>query len=204
LPSGTDIEFHGATGESVISYAITIIEVQEMKTFINITYGVLIGLLAAGTIWLAASRPRGDAVTLLPTATPGALTIYINGAVATPGLYTLPEGSRVDDALKAAGGSLPGAEMDNINLASQLTDGQQINIPGIVDTSHVNIGRVNINTATVDELNSLPGIGPTTAQAIVDYRLQHGPFQIIQDIQNVPGVGPATFALIQDYINVGP
>jgi len=175
-----------------------------MKTFINITYGVLVGLLAAGIIWLAVSRPRGEPVTLLPTATPGFLTVYISGAVATPGVFTLPEGSRVDDAVQAAGGSLPGAELNNINLATQLTDGQQINIPGIVDTSHVNVGRVNINTATVEDLNSLPGIGPTTAQAILDYRLQNGPFQVIQDIQNVPGIGPATYALIQDYINVGP
>lgn len=176
-----------------------------MKTFINITYGVLIGLLAAGIIWLAATRPRGEPVTLLPTATPSMLTIYINGAVATPGLYTLPEGSRVDDALKAAGGSIPGAEMTNINLADQLKDGQQINIPGIVTTnSHVNVGRVNINTATVEELNGLPGIGPTTAQAIVDYRLENGLFQVIQDIQKVAGVGPATYALIKDYISVGP
>jgi competence protein ComEA len=175
-----------------------------MKTILNITYGVLIGLVAAGIILLAVSRPRGEVVTLLPTATPGMLTIYINGAVATPGLYTLPIGSRVDAAVKAAGGILPGAEMNEINLAMQLTDGQQINIPGIVDTSHVNVGRVNINTATAAELDNLPGIGPTTAQAIVDYRLQHGPFQVIQDIQNVPGVGPATFAEIQDYIIVGP
>ena len=175
-----------------------------MKTIINITYGVLIGLLAGGIIWLAVSRPRGEAVTLLPTATPGSLTIYISGAVATPGVYTLPEGSRVDDALKAAGGSLPGAELSNINLAVQLTDGQQINIAGIIDTSHVNAGRVNINTATVADLDNLPGIGPTTAQAIVDYRTQHGLFQAIQDIQNVPGIGPATYELIRDYINIGP
>ena len=175
-----------------------------MKTFLNITYGVLIGLLAAGIIWLAVSRPRGEAVTLLPTATPSLLTVYISGAVATPGVYTLPDGSRVEDAVKAAGGSVPGAELDNINLATQLKDGEQINIPGIVDTSHVNVGRVNINTATVEDLNTLPGIGPTTSQAIVDYRLQNGPFQVIQDIQNVPGVGPATYALIQDLIIVGP
>ena len=175
-----------------------------MKTFINITYGVLIGLLAAGIIWLAVSRPRGAVVTLLPTPTPGRLTVYISGAVATPGVYTFPEGSRVDDAIKAAGGLLPGAEQNNINLAMLLTDGQQLNIPGIVDTSHVNVGRVNINTATVAELDSLPGIGPTTAQAIVDYRLQHGNFQVIQDIQNVPGVGSATYNLIKDYISVGP
>jgi competence protein ComEA len=85
-----------------------------------------------------------------------------------------------------------------------VTDGQQINIPGIVDTSHVNVGRENINTATLNELETLPGIGSTTAQNILDYRLQHGPFQVIQEIQNVPGIGPATFAVIQDYISVGP
>lgn len=175
-----------------------------MKIFLYITYGVLIGLLVAGIVWLAASPPRGEAVTLLPTSTPGMLTVYVSGAVATPGVYTLPVGSRVDAAVQAAGGLLPQAELSNINLAMIVEDGQQIDIPGIVDTSHVNAGRVDINTATVDELDTLPGIGPTTAQSIVDYRLQNGPFQVIQDIQNVPGIGPATFAQIQDYINVGP
>ena len=174
-----------------------------MKTILNITYGVLIGLLAAGIIWLAASRPRGEAVTLLPTDTPGMLTVYISGAVATPGVYILPEGSRVDAAVQAAGGFLPGAEQQSINLAKLLEDGEQISVPGIVDTSHVNAGRVNINTATVPELDALPGIGTTTAQAIVDYRLEHGPFQAIQDIQNVPGIGPATFDGIKDYITTG-
>ncbi|MGB8213341.1 MAG: ComEA family DNA-binding protein [Anaerolineales bacterium] len=175
-----------------------------MKTILNITYGVLIGLLAAGIIWLAASHPRGEAVTLLPTATPGSLTVYVSGAVATPGVYTLPEGSRVNAAVQAAGGFLPGAEPGNVNLAMLLADGQQINIPGIVNASHVNAGRVNINTATLDELDALPGIGPTAAQSILAYRLQNGPFQVIQDIQNVPGIGPATYAQIKDYINVGP
>jgi competence protein ComEA len=175
-----------------------------MKTVLNMTYGVLIGLLAAGIIWLSVSRPRGEAVTLLPTATPGMVTVYINGAVATPGLYVLPEGSRVEAVVQAAGGFLPGAELGNINLAMSLVDGQQINVPGIVNTSHVNVGRVNINTATLSELDTLSGIGPTTAQAILDYRLQNGPFQVIQDIQNVPGVGPATFEVIKDFITVGP
>jgi competence protein ComEA len=175
-----------------------------MKTILNITYGVLIGLLGAGIIWLAVSPARGEEVTLLPTPTPGLLTVYVSGAVATPGVYSLPEGSRVVAAITAAGGLLPGAEASNINLAMLVTDGQQINIPGIVDTSHVNVGRVNINTATLNELETLPGIGSTTAQNILDYRLQHGPFQVIQEIQNVPGIGPATFAVIQDYISVGP
>ena len=175
-----------------------------MKAILNITYGVLIGLLAAGIIWLGVSPPRGHEVTLLPTATPSLLSVYVSGAVATPGVYTLPEGSRIAAAVKAAGGMLPGAETNNINLALLIADGQQINVPGIVDTSHVNAGRVDINTATLAELDALPGIGPTTAQSILDYRLQNGPFQVIQEIQNVPGIGAATFAQIQDYISVGP
>jgi competence protein ComEA len=177
-----------------------------MKTILYITYGVLIGLLAAGIIWLTATQPRGEPVTLLPTATQGILTIsvYVNGAVATPGVYTLPEGSRVEDAINAAGGLLSGAEAENINLAQLLKDEQHIDVPGIVDTGHVNAGRVNINTATAAELDALPGIGETTAQAIVDYRLENGPFQVVQDIMNVPGIGPAAYALIKDYINVGP
>jgi competence protein ComEA len=175
-----------------------------MKTILNITYGVLIGLLAAGILWLLInSRPKGEAVTLLPTSTPGMLIVYVSGAVATPGVYTLPEGSRVAEAIEAAGGFVGGAEQDKVNLAQQLEDGEQINVPGLVDTSHVNAGRVDINTATVTELETLPGIGPTAAQAIVDYRLENGPFQAIEDIQNVPGIGPATYDGIRDYITIG-
>ncbi len=175
-----------------------------MKAILNITYGVLIGLLAAGIIWLAVAPARGEEVIMLPTATPGLVTVYVSGAVATPGVYTLPVGSRVEAAVHAAGGLLPGAEANNINLAMVIADGQQIVVPGITDTGHVNAGRVNINTATLAELDTLPGIGPTTAQAILDYRLQHGPFLVVQQIQNVSGIGPATFAVIQDYISVGP
>jgi competence protein ComEA len=175
-----------------------------MKNILNIVFGILVGLLAAGVIWLASSRPRGGPVTLLPTSTPSLLTVYVSGAVASPGVFSLPEGSRVDAAIKAAGGFIPGAESESINLAALLVDGQQIEVPGIIDTSHINAGRVNINSATALELDALPGIGPSTAQAIVDYRLQHGSFQFIQDIQNVPGVGPATYERIKDYITVGP
>jgi competence protein ComEA len=175
-----------------------------MKAFINIVCGVLIGMLAAGIIWLAASQPRGDPIALLPTSTPGMLTVYVSGAVATPGVFTLTEDSRVEAAIQAAGGFAPGAEQEQINLAAMLKDGQQIDVPGVIDTSHVNAGRVNVNTATVNDLDALPGIGPTTAQTIVDYRLRHGPFQIIQDLQNVPGIGPATYDRIKDYITVEP
>ena len=174
-----------------------------MKNLLNIVFGILVGLLATGIILLA-SRPRGEPVTLLPSSTPGQLTIYVSGAVASPGVYTLADGSRVQDAIQAAGGLVPGAEAERINLAALLKDGQQIDVPGIVSSSHVNAGRVNINIASVSEFETLPGIGPTMAQAIVDYRIQNGPFLGIQDILNVPGIGQATFERIKDYLTVGP
>ncbi|KAF0107192.1 MAG: competence protein ComEA [Anaerolineaceae bacterium] len=175
-----------------------------MKNFLNIVYGVLIGLLAAGIIWLAASRPRGEAVALLPSPTPASLAVYVTGAVVNPGLYHLPPGSRVADAVDAAGGFSANAETDRINLAASVANGEQVDVPGVSGNEHIILGRININTATADELDTLPGIGPTTAQEIVDYRTQNGPFQTIQDIMNVPGVGPSTYDLIKNLITVGP
>lgn len=176
---------------------------MKTKIILYIVSGILIGLLASGIIWISATPPRGEAVTILPTPTPGLITVYVSGAVMMPGVYSLPEGSRVEDAITAAGGFAPGAEEASINLAELLVDGQQLDVPGILETSHIIILRININTASAAELNTLPSIGPTTAQAIVDYRLEHGEFATIQDIQRVPGIGPATYEKIKDYITVG-
>jgi competence protein ComEA len=175
----------------------------KYQPYLFIAYGVLVGLMASGVFWIAASPLRGEEVELLPTSTRGTLTVYVTGAVLTPGVFILPDGSRVEDAVQAAGGFAPGAEIDSINLAMPLIDGQQIDVPGIIDTSHIIVGRININTASRDELDSLPSIGTTTAQAIIDYRLEQGDFLSIQDIQHVPGIGPATYEKIKDYITVG-
>jgi competence protein ComEA len=175
-----------------------------MKPIHYVLMGVLAGLLAGGVLWVSASNPSGEPVALLPTSTPGMIVVYVSGAVAQPGVYSLPEGSRIEAAVSAAGGFVPGAEEEQINLAMPLVDGQQVDVPGIIQSDHVNAGRVNLNTATVSELDALPGIGPTTAQAIVDYRLQNGNFRSVQEVQNVSGVGPATYERIKDYITVGP
>jgi competence protein ComEA len=175
-----------------------------MKNFLNIVYGVFIGLLAAGVIWLAASRPRGETVILLSSPTPSSLAVHVSGAVVSPGLYYLPEGSRVGDAVNAAGGFAVIAQQDQVNLAAPLKDGEQINVPGVGGTSHINLGRININTATVEELDTLPGIGETAAQSIVDYRTANGPFQNIQSVMDVPGIGPSTYDLIKNLITVEP
>ena len=175
-----------------------------MKTVLYILLGVMIGLLAAGGIWLSTSNPRGEPVTLLPSPTAGNLAVYVTGAVASPGLYYLPPGSRVGDAVEMAGGFALNAQIDQINLADPLSDGEKVDVPGLGGNNAIPLGRININTASVEELDSLPGIGATTAQAIVDYRIQYGSFINIQAIQNVPGVGPATYDLIKDLITVGP
>jgi competence protein ComEA len=174
-----------------------------MKTFFYILLGILVGLLAAGVIWLATSNPRGEPVTLLPSPTPGNLAIYVSGAVATPGLYYLPEGSRVADAITAAGGFILNAQVDQVNLAAPLTDGLQVKVPALGGNNTISL-RININTATAAELETLPEIGSTTAQAIIDYRTQYGPFLHIQDIAEVPGIGSATYNAIKDLITVGP
>lgn len=175
-----------------------------MKQFLNIVYGILIGLLAAGLIWMLVSMPRGKPVVLLPSSTPGMITIYVNGAVNNPGLYSLPYGSRRDAAITAAGGFGPGAESEMINLAALLEDGEQIDVPGVIDLSHVNAGRVNINTADASELDTLPGVGPTTAEAIIEYRQKNGAFMSVQAVMLVPGIGPTTFDRIKNYITVEP
>jgi len=179
--------------------------------------GVLLGLFVALVIWVVARNPRGQAVTLRPVPTEKLLVVYVTGAVPRAGVYGLPQGSRVQDAISAAGGFLADANKDGINLARALEDGEQLDIPYAEGASPV-IGTevpaateetsssdlININTASQAELETLPGIGPTTAQKIIAYREQSGPFVNPQDIINVSGIGPGTYERIKDLITVGP
>ncbi len=155
-----------------------------------------------------------------PAPTSAPIAVHVIGAVPRPGLYEFPEGARVQDAIDAAGGMLAVANPDALNLAALLADGQQLDIPykdgsqpandnstfdlpssaTDVPSSDVNQDLININTASLEELDSLPGIGPTTAQKILDYRNENGPFSAIEDIMNVSGIGPDTFEDIQDMI----
>lgn len=175
-----------------------------MKNFLYIAYGVLIGILAAGLIWLTATQPNGKTVVLLASPTPSQVAVYVSGAVVSPGVYYLPEGSRVLDALRAAGGFAANAQQDEINLAAILKDEEQLDVPGVGGTSHITLGRININTATLEELDTLPGIGETAAQSIIDYRTENGPFETTQQIMDVPGIGPTTYDSIKNLITVDP
>jgi len=189
-----------------------------VKPIYNVLIGVLAGFLLAGGILLVARAPGGEPITLQPAPTKAPIVVQVDGAVPRPGVYELAEGSRVQDAVTAAGGLLADADSTGINLAARLEDGQQLNIPygsgsagppaavfaGAATAAPSSDDLININTASAEELDALPGIGPTTAQKIIDYRVEHGNFQSIEDIMNVSGIGPATFDRIKDLITVGP
>lgn len=144
------------------------------------------------------------------------ITVYISGEVNSPGLVELPSDSRIADAIKACGDFTPLADKAKINLAQKLTDGMQIQVnsktPVINSNEQVNdtnsnspnnnssSNLININTATKEDLDTLPGIGPATAQKIIDYRQEHGNFSSIEDIKNVKGIGEAKFNKMQDKI----
>ena len=186
-------------------------------------FGVIFGLAGAGGIWLASSPPRGNSIQLLPPPTLAPIQVHVTGAVANPGVYALPIDSRVQDAIQAAGGFSENANDMAVNLAALLEDGAQISVAAKkptaepFTTSGVEQGNeraegqpdpsnpdspININTATQVELESLPGIGPVTAQKIIEYRETNGPFIGIEDIQKVSGIGPATFEKLKDLITV--
>jgi competence protein ComEA len=186
---------------------------QNLKSILYMISGILFGLFVAALVWVVARNPTGTAVTLRPVPTDKPLVVHITGAVPRPGVYALPQGARVQDAISAAGGFLAEAEKSGINLARSLEDGEQLDIPFVEGFSPViatpmetfipTSDLININTATVSELDTLPGIGPTTAQKIVDYRDTKGPFLNIEDIVNVSGIGPTTYDRIRDLITVG-
>jgi len=190
---------------------------QNFKSILNLVSGILFGLFIAAIIWVVSRNPSGEAVTLRPVPTDKPIVVHITGAVPRPGVYALPEGARVQDIISAAGGFLAEADKENINLARSLEDGEMLDIPyaegfsPVIPTPIQDIilpgsdsDLININTASSFELESLPGIGPTTAGKIITYRDENGPFVSIEDIINVSGIGPGTYERIKDLITVGP
>ena len=142
------------------------------------------------------------------------VVVYVAGAVAEPGVYTLPPLSRVTDAMSAAGGALATADLDVVNLAATAHDGERIYVPVVgeivpavlagdaVADATIPAGPVNLNTATADQLDVLPGVGPTTAAAIIAFREQHGPFQTVDQLGDVRGIGPAKLEALRGLVTV--
>ncbi len=144
---------------------------------------------------------------------PVSINVYVTGAVLHSAVYLLPEGSIVRDALAAAGGAANDADLIAINLAARLEDGEQVTVPvkspdgastvvsPTPSASNVR-AKISINHGTLADLDTLPGIGPAKAQAILDYRAQHGLFKHLEDLQNVKGIGTKTYESLKSLITL--
>ncbi|MDQ7794042.1 MAG: ComEA family DNA-binding protein [bacterium] len=148
-----------------------------------------------------------------PAVPPPAVTVHVAGSVRFPGVYELPEGSRVVHAVEAAGGAVAGGDPHSLELAALLVDGQTYRVYTTEELSTLATAasqpvpaaipaRVNINTAASGPLQTLPGIGPVKANAIIQYRRDHGPFASVEELLNVPGIGPATLDKIRHLITL--
>lgn len=179
---------------------------------ITLVLGIAVVLLLA-TRWLGHSAPaaapapvavrvQGAGQTSRPK-----VVVHVAGAVHVPGLYRLKEGSRVADALARAGGATRKADLEAVNLAAPLVDGEQVLVPrstsgapgGPVDSSQP-AGPVSLSAATADQLDELPGVGPVTAQKIIDYRTAHGAFRSVEELDAVPGIGPARLDTLKSLV----
>ncbi len=191
-----------------------------MKEWQSRLLWLFIGITVSAILFLVTAPPRGESIELLPAPSPAPIMVHVDGAVIQPGVYALPRESRVQDAIHAAGGLNPKANRNVINLAAPLQDGDRLVVPEAgtpmaappmelpgANRSNNSFGStagslVNINTATAEQLQTLPGIGVTRAQDIIDYRQEHGNFTSVEDLKNVKGIGDATFENLKMLITV--
>jgi competence protein ComEA len=184
---------------------------MKRQHFAVFLFGLLSGLLAAGLVLLFISRPKRYPIRLLPPPTSSPVRVHVTGAVLKPGVYQLPADSIWESALSAAGGVLAEADLDRINLAAPIEEGLHIFIPyEPIDTSSGapapptilnSTDLLDINHATIAELEKLPGIGPTLAKNIIEYRDEHGLFLKPEDLLSVSGIGPSKLGQIRELIS---
>ncbi len=205
----------------------------------HLVFVALLFIAAGGAALFYLRQPAAEAVeirpvevtataapTLAPSPTPAPVRVYVTGAVVKSDVYFLPRGSIIKDAIEAAGGFTPDADLERINQALELQDQQQIHVPrqgneanepppvqggadsfvppapGKNPAAPAPGGKINLNTATLEQLDSLPGIGPAIAQRIIDYREKAGGFKSVEQITEVSGIGEATLAKIKDLVTV--
>ncbi|HEY7122123.1 MAG TPA: helix-hairpin-helix domain-containing protein [Solirubrobacterales bacterium] len=175
-----------------------------------LVYAVIaVAVIVIGARWIRSSGPGSTGGTALSFAADSAheaegtqdAVVHVAGAVARPGVYRLPAGSRVTDAVRRAGGFARGASRDAINLAARLSDGQQVVVPRsgapAIAAGDGQTGPVSLGSATVEQLDGIEGIGPVTAQKIIEFRDQHGGLSSIDQLDEVDGIGPATMQTLR-------
>jgi competence protein ComEA len=183
---------------------------------------LLIAALLAGAVLLVAGRYLASAGTPSADAQPARvsvsqrvlpaqrLVVHVVGAVRRPGLYRLDQGDRIADAVRRAGGATRAADLAAVNLAAPLADGVQVMVPRRLpvlaggsagqEGAATPAGPVRLNTATLEQLDDLPGVGPVTAQKILDYRATHGAFASVDELDAIAGIGPARLGQLRDLV----
>ena len=180
--------------------------VSRRRALVLAAAALVLLVVAGRTLAGAGAAGSPPAAALVPerAATAPKLVVHVAGAVRQPGLYRLAEGKRVADAVARAGGATAPADTAAINLAAPLADGMQVlvpsRVPGAAGGKAV-AGRVSLSSASVAELDELPGIGPVTAQKIVDHRLAHGGFRSVDDLDAIPGIGPARIEQLRELVS---
>ena len=179
---------------------------QDRRRLLVAAVVAVLALALAGRVLLRPSRASVPPPIHVAksAARPKATQLYVDvvGAVRRPGLYRVGTGARVADAVARAGGPTRKAELELLNLAALVADGEQVVVPrrggagaaAVAGAPSASSGPVHLNSATLDQLDALPGVGPVTAQKIVDYRTQHGGFGSVDELDAVPGIGPARLA----------
>lgn len=194
-----------------------------------VAVGLIAALIAGGYLWQSRPRPQPatETVTSVPAAsptvpadsTPADVTVHVAGKVRKPGVVTLPAGARVADAIRAAGGLRPGTGTGSLNLARRVVDGEQIAVgvpaappqavppqaapPGTAGAPAAAPGQpLDLNTATAEQLDDLPGVGPVLAQRIVEYRTRNGGFRSVEQLREVSGIGERRYAELKDLVRV--
>jgi competence protein ComEA len=182
----------------------------------------MVGVVIGALWWLSRQAPPPVEATLplveavapssSTTVAPSAVVVHVAGAVVAPGVHRLPPGSRVVDAVDASGGLLADADAAAVNLAAPLEDGVQVYVPRVGEdppvspagsgTAGTSAGPIDVNTADATLLETLPGVGPATAAAIIDHRTRHGPFPSVDALLEVRGIGEAKLAALRDLVRV--
>ncbi|WP_326837683.1 ComEA family DNA-binding protein [Amycolatopsis rhabdoformis] len=207
LPGGADPAHPGLPGV-----------LKNPRVLVALGLVVVVALIAAGfTVFggspaaeLAPALPSAKAhpSVAAPSSSAAKLVISVIGHVRAPGLVTVPAGSRVADAVRAAGGADPGTDLSGLNLARKLTDGEQLAVGITVASSApagsgAPAGKLDLNSATPAQLDTLPGVGEVTAGRIVDWRTEHGGFSSVEQLRDVEGIGESKFEKLREQVTVG-
>jgi competence protein ComEA len=195
----------------------TVDDARRRFTPLVLVGGFVVAVLVAVGVAMSSSGTEHEAPPVLPVAAATesvapttSIVVSVVGRVARPGLVTLPEGARVADALRESGGPVAGVDLSTLNLARKLADGEQIYVGVPAPPGMEPVGapagtpgvpeKVDLNTATLAGLDTLPGVGPVTAQRIVDWRTTHGRFDSVEQLREIDGIGPARYEKLKDQV----